>query len=202
MITKEMFYGELSFEGSPFLSDIILVVGFLTTVLYFAQDPGLEIRPLDIIQTLFCWPSFFEGLLATICLWSFRHIERMLGIRGLFCYFAYNAVTYLGAFFMVLGLKGFRAHFSLLNFVLYSLYVFMFWKIPAVLYADPLTDKFVVSLSMFLIVLAKLPYSILAMGSAVAGFYLWSIDLFRFRYLSNFEREVPVVRERWEDVSA
>jgi hypothetical protein len=77
----------------------------------------------------------------------------------------------------------------------------MFWKIPAVLYADPLTDKFVVSLSMFLIVLAKFPYSILAMGSAVAGFYLWSLDALKLRYLMSHERDSPVVRESWEEAN-
>jgi hypothetical protein len=184
-----MFLGDRTLVGSAILSDIVILAGFLTTILHFAQDETLEIPALDVLQTLFCWPSFFEGLLATLCLWSFRHIERMLGLRGLVIYLVYNAITYSLPFFIVLLWKGFHAHFSLLNFLPYSLYVFMFWRIPAVMFADPLTDKVTVSLSLFLIVVAKFPYSLLALLAAAAGYWLWSCDILQIRYL--FRVRVP-----------
>jgi hypothetical protein len=183
-----MFQGERSFEGSAILSDVSLFVGFLTIVLYFAQDKNLEIPILDVIQTVFCWPSFLEGFLITVCLWAFRHIERMLGLRGFVTYLAYNALTYSVPFFLVVRLKGFRAHYSLLNFIPHSLYVFMFWRLPAVVFAEPLTDKFVVSLSMFLIFSSKFPYSILTLGAAVAGYYLWAYDLLNLRKIIALPR--------------
>jgi hypothetical protein len=178
-----MFMGDLSFHGSAILSDVVILVGFLTTVLHFAQEDTLEIPLLDMIQTLLCWPSFFEGGLITICLWSFRHIERMLGFRGTVIFLAYQALTYLVPFLLVLKFKGFHAHFSLLNFLPYSFYIFMFWRFPSVLFADPLTDKFAVSLSMFLIILARLPYSIFALSAAIGGYYLWTFDLLKIRAL-------------------
>jgi hypothetical protein len=183
-----MFQGDPSFGGSAILSDISLFVGFLTIILYFAQDKNLEIPILDAIQTIFCWPSFLEGALITGCLWAFRHIERMLGPRGFVAYLLYNALTYAPPFVVVLRLKGFRAHYSLLNFIPHSLYVFMFWRLPAVVFAEPLTDKFVISLSMFLVFSGKFPYSVLTLGAAITGYYLWTYDVLKLKRIITFPR--------------
>jgi hypothetical protein len=179
--SPQMFHGSRSFEGSPILSDIALFVGFLTTVLYFAQDPSLEIPILDVVQTLCCWPSFLEGFLITICLWAFRHIERMLSVNGFLAFLLYNAITYIPFFILVLKLKGFHARFSLLGFVPHSLYIFMVWRLPSVMFTEPLTDKFVISLSMLLVLTARFPYSIMSLLSAAFGYWAWNSDLFRIR---------------------
>jgi hypothetical protein len=191
-----MFHGDRSFNGSPILSDVALFIGFLTTVLYFAQDPVLEIPVLDVIQTLCCWPSFLEGFLITLCLWAFRHIERMLSVNGLVAFLIYNALTYAIPFLFVLKLKGFHARFPLFGFVPYSLYVFMLWRLPAVMFTEPLTDKFVITLSMLLVVTGQFPYSILSILAAVGGYWIWNCDFLRIRKLftvpnpqiSGFER--------------
>jgi hypothetical protein len=64
----------------------------------------------------------------------------------------------------------------------------MFWRLPAVVFAEPLTDKFVVSLSMFLVFSGKFPYSILTLGAAVAGYYLWTYDVLKLRRIIAFPR--------------
>jgi hypothetical protein len=178
-----MFEGDRSFNGSPILADFAIYVGFLTTVLYFAQHPILQIPVLDIIQTLCCWPSFLEGVLITLCLWAFRHIERMLSVKGLVAFFIYNSITYAVPFFFVLKLKGFHARFPLFGFVPHSLYVFMLWRLPAVMFTEPLTDKFVITLTMFLVVIGQFPYSILSVLAAVGGYWAWNCDFFRIRKL-------------------
>jgi hypothetical protein len=194
-----MFLGDVSFEGTCILRDVVLLAGFVTTVLYFAQDETLEVPFLDFVQTVFSWPSFFEGGLMTLCLWSFRHIERMLGFRGTLIYLAYQGLTYLIPFLLVVHLKGLGVYFSMLNFLPYSFYIFMFWRFPAVLFADPLTDKVVVSLSMLLVILARLPYSILALSAAIGGYYLWTFDSLRIRALlspkttARVDRPIEVV---------
>jgi hypothetical protein len=101
----------------------------------------------------------------------------------LVAYLLYNAVTYALPFLFVLRIKGFHAKFSLLGFVPHSLYVFMLWRLPAVMFAEPLTDKFVVSLSMLLIVTGRFPYSILSLCAAAAGYWAWSCDLLKIRKL-------------------
>jgi hypothetical protein len=178
-----MFHGDASFEGSQILADIALFIGFLTAVLYFTQDQTIEIPLLDIVQTLLCWPSFLEGFLITFCLWSFRHIERMLGLSGFIAFIIYNFLAYLGPFFLVLTLKGFHARFPLLGFIPHSLFVFMIWRLPAVMFAEPLTDKFVISLSMLLVVTGRFPYSIFSLLAAIAGYSAWSHDVLWIRKL-------------------
>jgi hypothetical protein len=178
-----MFHGDRTFNGSPVLSDIALFVGFLTTVLYFAQDPVLEIPILDVIQTLCCWPSFLEGLLITFCLWAFRHIERMLSVNGLIAFFIYNAITYALPFLFVLKVKGFHARFPLFGFVPHSLYIFMLWRLPAVMFTEPLTDKFVITLAMLLVITGRFPYSLLSLLAAAGGYWTWNCDFFHIRKL-------------------
>ena len=176
-----MFRGGNRPRENGVLSNVVSLSGFLTIVLYFGQDRQLEIPLLDVIQTFFCWPSFFEGLATTFCLWSFRHIENILGPQGFVTYLMYNAITYVIPFVFVVTVFGFRVHFSMFNFIPYSLYVFTFWRIPAVMFANPITDKDAISLAMLIVFLGRLPYSFMSLISAIFGYILWCMDALHLR---------------------
>lgn len=179
-----MFQGCLEFAKPEVLSGLFGLSGFMTAVLYFAQDDLIDIPILDIMQTFFCWPSFFEGCVSLFCLWSFRHVERILGVRGFAVYMIYNALTYSIPFIVVVTTYGFRQRFSMLNFVPYSLFVFTLWRVPAVMLAPPVTDKMAVSLAMVIVFLAKFPCSIFALVAALVGYWAWTVDIIRLRRLS------------------
>ena len=93
----------------------------------------------------------------------------------------YNAITYIPVFVSVVYFAGFRLRFSLLNFVPYSLFVFTIWRVPAVKFADPVTDKMAVSLAMLIVFLARFPYSLLVVGTSALRYYLWTYDLLKIR---------------------
>jgi hypothetical protein len=99
-------------------------------------------------------------------------------------YLLYNALPFVA----VVRLKGFRMNYSLMNFIPHSLYVFMFWRLPAVVFAELLADKFIVSLSMFLVFSGKFPYSVLTFGAAVAGYYLWTYNVLKLRWIIACQR--------------
>ena len=176
-----MFNGNLIFKGAPITGNIIIIVGFLTAVLSYAQDGQYSIPLLDILQSFLCWPTVLEGFCIAFCLWSFRHIERLLGQKSFILFFLYNFLSYIPTFLLVTAIKGFKYHFSFLFFIPFSLFIFMFWKLPSVVYSGPLTDKFIVCLAVFIITLLRFPFSIMAILSGVCGYYLWNTDLLKLK---------------------
>lgn len=182
-----MFKGSLDFSGAPITENIVILLGFLTIVLYLAQDKSVTIPILDIIQTFLCWPTIFEGIHVAFCMWSCRHIERMLGLKCFVIYLLYQFITYLPIFFFVLLLKGFKGHFSFLFFIPFSLFVFMIWRIPSDVYAGPLTDKFIVCLSFVFVIILRFPYSIMTIFSSAFGYYLWDRDFLLLKRLASVQ---------------
>lgn len=189
-----MFNGSLVFPEKSFLRDLCCISGFFTAVLYFAQTRVLEIPFLDVLQTLVSWPSLVEGIMSLLCIWSCRHIQRILGIRELTIYFVYNAIVFLVPFTWVILSAGFRAHFSLMNFIPYSLFVFTLWRIPTVMWANPITDKHALCFMMIVLMGAKFLFSCFALASAIAGYCLWSIDAFKLR--NKVVLQEPASREQ------
>lgn len=184
---KKMFKGSLDFSGAPIIENIVTLLGFLTIVLYLAQDKSVTIPILDIIQTFLCWPTIFEGIHIAFCMWSLRHIERLLGLKSFTIYLLYNFITYVPIFLFVLLLKGFKGHFSFLFFVPFSLFIFMIWRLPSEVYSGPLTDKFIVCLSFVFVVILRFPYSILVILSSALGYYLWARDYLMIKRLASIE---------------
>lgn len=188
-----MFEGNPHFARSSILQYLSFFSSFLTIVLHFSQHPLLEIPILDTIQTFLCWPSLFECVATYLCLWACRYIETILGEKEFLVFLIYNLMTFLGPFLFVISVFGFRTHFSLFSFVPYSLYIFAFWRFPAVIAADPLTDKFIVSLSMVIVFLGRFPYSILTLLSSILGFMMWNIDFLGLRkFAAPVEEEEAV----------
>jgi hypothetical protein len=171
-----MFTGDTSFEGCPILLEIILFIGLLTLVLASVQDCNLEILALDVVQTLICWPSLLEGVVATGCLWAMRNVERILGFRGLAVYLVYHAVTYSIPFALVLTTQGFHGHYSLPNFVPHALFAFALWRLPAIRGPLLIPDKICVTAAVALLVADCYPQSLLTLLAAAAGYWLWSLD--------------------------
>jgi hypothetical protein len=171
-----MFTGDTSLDGCPILLDILIFIGLLTVVLAFVQDPSLEIRALDVVQTLLCWPSLLEGVVASVCVWAMRNVERILGFRGLSAYLFYHAVAYSVPFALVLATEGFRGHYSLPNFVPHALFAFAVWRLPAVPRPLSIPDKIIVAAAVALLVAGRYPNSLLTLFATAAGHWLWSID--------------------------
>lgn len=114
-------------ERSPVMSNIMILVSFFSVVLFLAQEEALDISLLHGVQTLFCWPSFFECVIFTVCLWFFRDFERILG-RSSYLFLIHSFLAFLPFFVIMLIYQGFKYHFSLILFVPYSLFVFMMWN--------------------------------------------------------------------------
>ncbi|OHT01269.1 hypothetical protein TRFO_31938 [Tritrichomonas foetus] len=130
---------------------------------------------------MLCWPTILEGFCMAFCLWAFRHIERLLGRKSFAIYLLYNVLTFLPTFLLILQIRGFKSHFSFLFFIPFSLFVFMLWRLPATHYSGPLTDKFIVCLAVFIVVVLRFPFSIMTLLSASIGYYCWTFDIFKLR---------------------
>ncbi|KAK8842730.1 hypothetical protein M9Y10_025593 [Tritrichomonas musculus] len=176
-----MFDGDLWTEGSPILSNFVFLAGFFTLVLSAAQEDDIIIPTLDIFHTFISWPNFNEGVIITFCLWCFRNIERILGIKVLVQFLFYNLISYLPLFITTIILKGFRSHFSFLFFVPFSLYIFIVWQIPSVKLFSVLTDKIAISLAFIFLVCCHFPFSLFPLISAIIGNIIWSFDVFRLK---------------------
>jgi hypothetical protein len=176
-----MLQGNILPEGAPVMSNIALLLGFFTIIMEAAQEEDLVIRTLDIFQTLIAWPSFNEGLLLTICIWSFRGVERIMGSSLLLAFLTYGLLVFLPAFLSIVLFKGFRLHFSLFYFVPYSLYICTMWEIPATQVASFLSDKLLVSLMFVIAIILSFPYSLFTVICAIISNILWSFDVFRLK---------------------
>ena len=180
---------------SGLLEDVAGMTAFLTLVLYFAQDRALEIPLLDVVQTLFCWPSLFEGILTISCLWSCRIVLVILGDIGFRSYLVYQFLTYLLPFILIVSVFGFRVHFSLLNFIPYSLFVFVMWRIPASCRTlEPIADKDLLLLVMSLVIIGRFPFSLVALVSGGLGYFFWKRDVLAIRKIME-PRDPPRPRE-------
>lgn len=176
-----MLRGNLTLEGASFVSNAILLISFISVVLCLAQDEHLDIPALDVIQTIFCWPSVVESVLISVLLYLLRDVERVMGYRSLMYLLGTNLVTFLPAFLVVLILEGFACHFSLLFFVPYSIFVYTFDKIPETRMFWEVTDKHVVLVLFCLIAGYRAPESILCLISAVFGYIIWRNDWIKLR---------------------
>jgi hypothetical protein len=172
------------------LSNIALLLGFFTIILEAAQEEDLVIKTLDVFQTLMSWPSFNEGLLLTVCIWSFRGVERIMGSNLLLVFLLYNLLAFLPTFLSIIFLKSFRLHFSLFYFVPYSLYIYTLWEIPATQVASFFSDKLLISIVFLVAVIIRFPFSLFPVFSAILGNVLWSFDVFRLKRLCDIRESV------------
>ena len=194
MIKKKMFNGFKMFCGAPFISNLIVIADFLTILLYLSKDEN-EIYFLDVVQTLFCWPSLFQGLIITFCLWSFRYLERILGQLTLVIYMLYNLISYLPFFVAILLFKGFKYNMSLLIIIPISFLVFTIWRIPEMNVYKNVTDKMIISILMFLVFILSPFQCLVALLSSIIGYNFWEKDIFKLmsffkkRSLDNLKNE-------------
>jgi hypothetical protein len=188
-----MIGGDIWLQGAPILCNLVFVLGFLTIIVGAAQDDTMEIPLLDILHTFISWPSFNQGALLSACIWCFRYVERILSSRHLLIFFAYNLVTFLPFFILVIYLKGFTEHFSFFYFVPFSLYGYVFWHLPSTTVYDFLSDKAVLTLFIILAMILAFPWGFLPLAPALLGNLAWAFDLLWIRKL-GVER-APVVSD-------
>jgi hypothetical protein len=167
-----MFQGDLTLGSTRITSDLIVLVTFFSVVVLLARDDRLDIPLLDVVQTLFCWPSFFECILIPLFLWLFRDFERMLGLRAFAQFLGLNFLAFFPFFLGVLLSRGVWCHYSLPLFLPYSLFLFMVWHIPATPIVAGVHDKHV-ALALFIALFCyELPTSFLTLTAAVLGLML------------------------------
>jgi len=175
-----MFEGDTSFDGAPAICNFTMLISFLTTVLVLAQDDDMVIPLLDIIQSIFCWPSFFEGAILAGCLWSFRHIERMIGTRTAIYLFVYSFIFYGPVYAILIFIYGFRKHISLFYFIPFSLFIFAFWRLPLMQLSGGIGDKGLICIMFFVVMFLSFPFSVVPLVTSIIGYKLWSLDSFGF----------------------
>ena len=181
MIKKKMFNGFKMFCGAPFISNLIVIADFLTILLYLSKDEN-EI-------------SFFQVLIITFCLWSFRYLERILGQLTLVIYMLYNLISYLPFFVAILVFKGFKYNMSLLIIIPISFLVFTIWRIPEMNVYKNVTDKMIISILMFLVFILSPFQCLVALLSSIIGYNFWEKDIFKLmsffkkRSLDNLKNE-------------
>ena len=141
----EMFDGDTCMTGAILLGNLIFLLAFFTIIIVVAQEDEIIIPVLDVFQTFISWPTSNNGPILTVCLWSFRHIERILGSSVFSHFLFYNFITFLPFFILTVYLKGFIYHFSMFYFLPYSMFVYSFWEIPSVSLFYLITDKLLVS---------------------------------------------------------
>ncbi|OHT09012.1 UBA/TS-N domain containing protein [Tritrichomonas foetus] len=180
-----MFDGDLWIDGSPLLSNIVFLLAFFTLILTAAQEDDITIPTLDVFHTFISWPSFNEGTILTVCLWCFRNIERILGMKVFLQLLFYNFVTYLPLFIVTILLKGFVSHFSFFYFIPFALYVFVLWQIPPVKIFSFISDKIIITVAFLIVILLHFPFSLFPLISGILGHVLWSYDIFRFKKCIN-----------------
>lgn len=177
-----MFHGYKMFNGAPFISNLNIMVNFLTILIYLSKEDN-DVFFLDVAQSLFCWPTLFQGLLITFCLWSFRYLERILGQLMLITYLIYNMISYLPLYSTVILFKGFRYHISLFLFIPFSFFTFTIWRIPGMNVYKQITDKSIITTVMFIIYALSPFQCTIALLSSIIGYNLWKMDVFK---LSHF----------------
>lgn len=168
-------------DAPAWFHDLWIITAFMTIIMYSVQHADLKIPFLNVVQTFLCWPSILEGYLTLFAIWAMRYVQRILGTCGFCSFMTYQFICFLPIFILVTLMYGFGINFSFLNFIPYSLYVFVAWRLPSVVFAKPLTDKFILSLAMFLIFLAKFPFSLFPLTTAICGYCLWARDLFKIQ---------------------
>ena len=176
-----MFQGDFSFDGAPLIMNILMLTAFMTVVLLLAQEDDLVIPVLDLVQSLVCWPTFYECLIITSCLWCFRHIERIMGTRILVNFLLYNFITFLPFYVVVIYFFGFQSHFSFLYFVPFGLFVYILWNLPSITVSGKLEDKMLMTIMFLVIMLISFPLAFIPLGTAIIGNILFHFDLFRLK---------------------
>lgn len=185
-----MFQGDISFEGSMLIMNILMLSTFMSIVLLLAQEDDLVIPILDIIQSLICWGTFYQCVIISACFWCFRYIERMLSTRILVNFLIYNAVTYIPFWGLVIFFKGFKIHFSLLYFIPFSLFIFTIWQLPSIPVSGKLEDKIVLTLTFALLLVITFPYGFVPLITSIFGNILFEIDFFRLQKLVTIDEDI------------
>ena len=175
-----MFQGDFGFDGAPLLMNILMLSGFMSVVLFLAQEDDLVIPVLDLVQSLVCWPNFYEFLIITGSMWCFRYIERIMGTRILVNFFIYNFIAYTPFYVTVVYFFGFRSHFSFLYFIPFSLFVYILWNMPSV-NVSGIGDKVLMSTMFLAILFISFPLAFVPLGTAIIGNILYHFDLFRLK---------------------
>ena len=173
-----MFDGDTCMTGAILLGNLIFLLAFFTIIIVVAQEDEIIIPVLDVFQTFISWPTFNNGTILTVCLWSFRHIERILGSSVFSHFLFYNFITFLPFFILTVYLKGFIYHFSMFYFLPYSMFVYSFWEIPSVSLFYLITDKLLVSLAFLFLTIHHFPFSLFPLLSGIIGTFLWKKDVF------------------------
>lgn len=176
-----MFDGDPNFIGSEFTYFLLFVIDFFTLIFYFAQEDDIIVPLLDVCQTLIAWPSFSEGFILTIFVWSLRHIERIIGKYNFAIFLIYNLLTYLPFFVFMIEMKGFRIHFSLFYFLPFSMFIFALWQTPSSNLFSFITDKIILCLAIITITIIHFPYPLFILPTSILGNILWSFDIFRLK---------------------
>lgn len=176
-----MFEGGGGLLSPGWIKDIAYVSVFMTLVIYAVEHEMLDVTFFHVLRRIVCWTSNFETVIAVFMIWVTRHMQIILSSRGYSCYMLYQLLCFLVPFVLLMVFYGIRVKMSLLNFIPYSVYVFVFWRFPSAICTGPLTDKFVVSLAMILQFLAGFPLSIVPLCCSIIGYICWTNDLLKLR---------------------
>lgn len=178
-----MFRGDLLFEGSPLILNIIGAFTFLTIVVLWTGDSDDRLLFIEAAHSILCYSSFKECFLTVLILWSFRNIERMMGSRPLLNLFIYNLLTYLPFFVLMVVFLGFLRNIILIRFIPYSLFIYMLWNLPSISVSGFLGDKIVVILFFVALMIPTFPFCFVPLFTSIFGNILFHKDVFCLKKL-------------------
>lgn len=173
--------------GTPLINNTLIATVFLTVIVTLCQDKIRKIFFIDLIHSLLCWPSAFDGLIMSlICLYS-SISEKVLGKISLLAFFIYSMIIHIPVYLIIIGIVGCSKHYPFLIFVPLNLFIYAALNIPQKPLNIPLiySDKFFI---LFLIFyeFTKYPiYFFIISLSSIASYYLWSRDYFSITAIIN-----------------
>ena len=169
-----MLQGDVSLKSASVTGNLVFLATLYSTIVCVAQDYDAEIFLIDVIQTLFCWPSLSQSIIISISMYFMRDVERVLGPRSFAYLLIANFCTFFPSFLLVICVYGFRSHFSLLYFIPYALFTFYFLRLPRSYLLGPICDKDILLALFAGLVILHFPASLLCALSGVMGFEIWS----------------------------
>lgn len=173
-----MFLGERSIRGSSSAYPFIIVGTFATIFTYLGQLYAYDSIPFLVIRTILGWPTLTEAFFLPLAIWSFRHIERLLGQSAFWIFIAYNVISYLPVYLPLAIFAKWSQHLALFHFYPYSLFLFTLAHVPATPVFLILSDKIIILMLFLLFIAIQFPYSLVPFVSAAVGNALWSWDCF------------------------
>jgi hypothetical protein len=176
-----MFVGAQSIRGCP-LTYGFLVLSFIIAVFSFvSQLHSFCTLSYLIFRSILGWPTLTESVLFPFAIWSFRHVERLLGQTALCIFFAHNLIVYLIAYIPLVIYAEWYPNLAFLYFYPYSLFIFIFAQLPSFSIFLILSDKLIITFLFFFFLVVQFPYSLVPFTSAIIGNVLWFFDPFNFR---------------------